>query len=162
MLSDARKTDAHKSENMVSRAIALAADAHQDQYRWDGQPYIFHPYRVMHGVWDTLMTVDDGLHWAASTEAVAAAVLHDVVEDTHITLHGLGEMFPKRVVELVEYLTRRDGEEYAEFIERCCEDREAAWIKLCDVRDNLDGLPIDKIELYNRYIKAEKQLEGVV
>jgi guanosine-3',5'-bis(diphosphate) 3'-pyrophosphohydrolase len=109
----------------LEEAIALAATAHKGQCDKGGQPYILHPLRVMQTV--------DGDH------ARMAAVLHDVVEDTKVTLAQLRSRgCPRPVVTAVDALTRRRGESYIEFVLRSAKHPIARIVKLADLRDNLD------------------------
>ena len=89
----------------IEDAIALATEAHRGQTRPDGTAFILHPLRVMLSLRDEVDQV--------------AAALHDVVEDTAITLDDLGERgYDAEVVEAVDRLTRREGESYEAFVER--------------------------------------------
>jgi (p)ppGpp synthase/HD superfamily hydrolase len=107
----------------LERAIEIAAKAHAGQVDKAGQPYVLHPLRMMLAV--------------TTPEARMAAVLHDVVEDTAVTLEKLrGEGFPVAVISAVEALTRRDGEEYEAFIRRVAPNPIAREVKLADLRDN--------------------------
>lgn len=82
---------------MFAKAIAVASHAHHEQRRKaSGEPYIVHPIRVAY------LAIDAGL----SEEAVCAAVLHDVVEDTHVNLKKIHSEFGKEVAELVSRLTK--------------------------------------------------------
>lgn len=108
---------------MLSKAIALAAEAHDGQTDKSGVAYIFHPVRVASTFSDeTLQTI---------------AVLHDVVEDTAVTLVDLDMQFPQGVVNAVDALTRRDGETYPDFILRVSRNPLARKVKIADIRDNL-------------------------
>ena len=125
---------------LVLRAAAFAAKAHEKQKRKiGGVPYINHLIRVAHGA------ALAGL----STEAVAAALLHDVVEDTKYTLEDVRKRFPERVVRLVHLLTqtwpddapvavkeRKRPAYYAAILE----DEEAVDLKLLDRADNLTDM----------------------
>ena len=109
----------------LERAIAIAALAHQGQVDKAGQPYVLHPLRMMLAV--------------TTPEARMAAVLHDVVEDTAVTLDELrAEGFPPSVLEAVEALTKRPEEEndYMAFIRRVAPNPIAREVKLADLRDN--------------------------
>ncbi len=110
----------------LERAIAIAEAAHAGQRDKAGQPYIGHPMRVMKSV-DT----DD--------ERIVA-VLHDVVEDSDWTLDMLRkEGFAAPIVEAVDALTKRPGEDYdREFIPRAGRLPLARRVKLADLADNLD------------------------
>lgn len=135
------------ARNLLADAIALAARAHQTQVDKAGEPYILHSLRVMFRVREQGYRV----------EVQAAAVLHDVVEDTPITLDEVAALDPAVSV-LVDAVTRRPREVYADFIRRAAQDPEARAIKLADVDDNrsrLDRLRPEEAEfLTKRYENA--------
>ena len=109
----------------LERAIAIAAEAHAGQKDKAGGPYILHPLRVMLAV-------------PALDERIVAA-LHDVVEDTPWTLEALrAEGFSDDVVAAVDAMTRRDGEDYFEFVRRAVAHRTARPVKIADLRDNMN------------------------
>ena len=106
-------------------AIALAAEAHRGQKDKAGRPYILHPLRLMLAM--------------ASEHERMAAVLHDAVEDSGVTLADLAARgYPKEVVAAVDRLTRRKGEDYEAFIRRLKPDPLARKVKLADLEDNMD------------------------
>lgn len=109
----------------LERAIELAAAAHAGQVDKAGQPYILHPLRVM-------------LRMSTAHERMAA-VLHDVVEDTQVTLEQLrSEGFPAEVVSAVAALTKRAGESRLEAAARAVTDPVARTVKLADNAENMD------------------------
>ena len=109
----------------LAKAIAIAAQAHQEQCDKAGAPYILHPLRMM-------------LRMSSETEMMAA-ILHDVVEDTDWTLDKLRQAgFSDEVVQAVECLTHRDRETYEEFIVRVRTNAIARKVKLADLEDNMD------------------------
>lgn len=111
----------------LARAIALAAAAHAGQIDKSGKPYILHPIRVM-------QRLDK-----QSLSAQIVAVLHDVVEDTWMTLDLLRQTgFTHTVIDAVDAMTRRDDENYFDYINRCKRDPIAAVVKLADLDDNSD------------------------
>ena len=113
---------------LVEAARLVATAAHAGQVDKGGNPYIEHPRFVANRVaW-----------YGGGSVAVAAAWLHDVVEDTAVSLDALASVFPARVVEAVDALTRREGEPYFEYIERAGENRVARTVKSCDLAHNLD------------------------
>lgn len=142
---------------MLDRAIAIASDAHQNQFDKGGKPYILHPIRAMM----RLRTSDE--------ELMSIAILHDVVEDTDVTMDDLrGEGFSHRVIEALKLLTHNGGVNYDEYIEAMKNNVDALRIKREDLRDNSDitrlkGLQqkdFDRLEKYSRtFIKIEKWLE---
>ena len=109
----------------LDRAIQIAVEAHAGQRGKDGEPYILHPLRVM-------LAQDD---YAARI----VGVLHDVVEHSEWTLEDLtSEGFPLQVIEAVDAMTRRDGEEYSQSVLRARSNPVARYVKIADLRDNLD------------------------
>ena len=109
----------------LERAIEIAVKAHAGQVDKAGQPYVLHPLRMMLAV--------------TTPEARLAAVLHDVVEDTAVTLDELrAEGFPASVLEAVDALTKRENEDYEAFIRRVAPNPIAREVKLADLRDNSD------------------------
>lgn len=109
----------------LERAISLAAQAHAGQVDKAGQPYILHPLRVMLRV--------------STAEERTAAILHDVVEDTSITLEQLAEEgFSPTIVAAVEALTKRPSESRMEAAARAAENRVARTVKLADNAENMD------------------------
>ena len=109
----------------IERAIAIAAKAHAGQHDKAGQPYILHPLRVM-------------LRVSEPSEMIAA-VLHDVVEDSSVTLACLAEEgFAQDVLSAVEALTKRVGESRIEAAKRAAMNPIARVVKLADNAENMD------------------------
>ena len=112
--------------SLLDRAILIAVGAHRGQLypSPEPEPYVLHPLRVMAAV--------DG------ESARVAAVLHDVVEDSTITLAQLErEGIPPDVLRTLDCLTRREGEEYSAYIRRVATDATAIRVKIADLHDNL-------------------------
>lgn len=110
---------------MLDKAIVIATNAHQGQIDKAGQPYILHPLRVM-------------FSRTSETERICA-VLHDVIEDTDITLDYLrNEGFSEDVLSALDALTRRNNESYDEFISRIVNNKIACYVKLADLCDNMN------------------------
>ena len=108
---------------LTKKAMLLAYTAHKDQKDKGGMPYIFHPFFVAE-------------HMDTETET-AAALLHDVCEDTPITANDLKNMgFPTEVVSVVDILSRKENEDYTEYIKLVKQNPTAAKIKLWDLRHN--------------------------
>jgi (p)ppGpp synthase/HD superfamily hydrolase len=107
---------------------SLAAFAHKGQTDKGGTAYIEHPKAVAE-------LLDD-----PTESEYRAALLHDVVEDTHYELEDLRRLgFSATVVNLVDALSRRDGEKYFDFIRRT-RDHGASAIKVkrADITHNMD------------------------
>lgn len=109
----------------IEKAIELAAREHAGVVDKGGQPYIFHPLRLMFAVIRPFEKM--------------AAILHDVVEDTPVKLAELRDMgFPAEVVAAVDALTKRAGESRMEAARRAAKNPIALVVKLADVKDNMD------------------------
>lgn len=139
-------------KNALGTAIAIAAKAHADQVDKGGAAYILHPLRIMSKFHDETHRI--------------VAVLHDVVEDSEVTLEDLRRAgFSELVVSAVDYLTRRDGESYSAFIDRCGNHPIARAVKLADLGDNADLSRIPEvtdadIARLHKYQRAWRTLKG--
>jgi (p)ppGpp synthase/HD superfamily hydrolase len=110
----------------IEDALSVAVEAHRGQSypAPEPEPFILHPLRVMLGV--------------TSGAAQIVALLHDVVEDTPVTIRDLADQgFDKQIVHAVDCLSRRSGEPYEGYIERVASDDLAREVKLSDLEDNL-------------------------
>ena len=136
---------------LTIKAINCAYQAHLDQYDKSGLPYIFHPYHVAEQMTDEI--------------SVCAAILHDVVEDTDITIGMLEKEFPGEVVEAVRLLTHDPAVPYMEYIENLKSNDVARRVKLADLEHNSDSarVPLDSDEseekILNRLKKYAKAKE---
>jgi len=139
------------SRGSLSQALAIAARVHSRQRDKAGAEYILHPLRVMSRV-------------GTDVERIAA-VLHDVVEDgpgwTSARLRREG--FSDEVVGAVDALTKREGEDYADFVRRAGAHPVARRVKLADLEDNMDvrrlGAVTDKdVERLRKYHAARREL----
>lgn len=124
----------------LQAAIELATIAHEGQLDKCGMPYITHPMRVMYSV---MMELRNESHATVCVHAMAA-VLHDVVEDTDVTLFDLDELrVSAMVVDAVDALTRQNGpddappESYKDYISRVARNPVARLVKVHDIQDNL-------------------------
>lgn len=127
---------------MLDKAICIAANAHKGQVDKAGQPYILHPLRVM------FMRMDE-------TERICA-VLHDVIEDSDITIDYLRkEGFSEEVLGAIDALTKREYENYNDFIGRVIGNKIACKVKLADLSDNMDLSRIPN-PTQDDYLRIEK------
>jgi GTP diphosphokinase / guanosine-3',5'-bis(diphosphate) 3'-diphosphatase len=97
MLKNSYQTLSREDKQLIRKAFDLAADAHKDQRRKSGEPYIFHPIAVA-----KIVANDIGL----GPKSIAAALLHDVVEDTSYTLGDIEQMFGETIAKIVNGLTK--------------------------------------------------------
>jgi len=134
----------------IERAIEIAAKQHAGNIDKGGSPYVFHPLRLMFAV--------------KSPFEKMAAVLHDVVEDTPVSLDDLrNEGFHPDVIEAIDALTKQPGESRIEAAKRAAANPIAGVVKLADVTDNMDlsriSEPTDKdFERLKEYVKVKKLL----
>lgn len=129
-------------------ALTLARAAFEGITRVDGTPYLGHLERVAARLPDRL---------------AAAGLLHDIIEDTPETRAGLvAKGITERTAEIVEIVTRREGETYAAFIERIAGDPDATMVKLADLADNLTDGGGPPAGLRARYEAAVKRLGGTL
>ena len=120
----------------LEKAIAIAVRAHEGQKDKAGAPYVLHPIRLM-------VRMDSELE-------MTAAVLHDVVEDSAWTLELLrAEGFSEEVLEVVDHLTRREGESYDDYVARAGSHPVARKIKLADLEDNMDIRRLRELDCQN-------------
>lgn len=108
---------------LLERAIAIAEQQHAGQVDKAGRPYIEHPLRVMNTM-------------SSDAERIVA-VLHDVIEDTNLTLNQLAaEGFPGYVLDALDSVTRRAAETYDAFVARAARDPIGRRVKYADIQDN--------------------------
>ena len=135
----------------IADAIALASEHHREGTDKGGAPYILHPIRVM-----LAMTTDD---------ARRVAVLHDLVEDTHVTPDDLRKRgYPEPEIEALQALTKQKGESYDAFIERVRANPLAAIVKRADLVDNMDVRRLSEVgpteaERLAKYLRAWRRLQ---
>ena len=132
---------------MVDKAFYFAVEAHKDQRRRSGEPYIYHPIEVA-----TIAAHDIGL----GRTSIICALLHDVVEDTKYTLDDIREMFGEKVSRVVDGLTKFEqmdnvesmqAENFKKIISSLSYDIRVVLIKLSDRLHNmrtLDSMPKHK------------------
>ncbi|MFV8282681.1 RelA/SpoT family protein [Christiangramia marina] len=91
------QTLSEDDKKLIRKAFDTAVDAHKDQRRKSGEAYIFHPIAVA-----KIVASEIGL----DATSIAAALLHDVVEDTEYTLLNIEKMFGETVAKIVDGLTK--------------------------------------------------------
>ena len=116
---------------LVDQAMVLAARAHAGQLDKAGAPYIEHPGRVAVHVTRHALPEDE-------EAAQAVAWLHDVVEDTPMTLAELADQFPPEIIAAVDAITRRAEEDPEAYYQRVRANRIARAVKHADLDDNTD------------------------
>ena len=133
-------------QSQSEKAYEIAKKAHLGQVDKAGEDYIKHPEKVA--------------SFVETDEEKAVAYLHDVIEDTELTLEDLHEYeFSKEVIEAVDIITKKKGEDYRSYLNSVKKNKLARAVKLADLRHNSDLTRLTKvtekdIERKEKYQKA--------
>ncbi|SNR81830.1 bifunctional (p)ppGpp synthetase/guanosine-3',5'-bis(diphosphate) 3'-pyrophosphohydrolase [Flavobacterium sp. ov086] len=129
-------------KKLIRKAFDVAVDAHKEQRRKSGEAYIFHPIAVA-----KIVASEIGL----GATSIAAALLHDVVEDTPMTVEDIERLFNPKVAQLVEGLTKislvqkdlnasMQAENFRKMILTLNDDVRVILIKLADRLHNMQTM----------------------
>jgi (p)ppGpp synthase/HD superfamily hydrolase len=138
--------------SQIERALQIAVEAHAGQTDKSGLPYAFHPIRVMLR--------------CKSDEAKIAALLHDVVEDTPVSLDQLSkEGFSEDILAAVRLLTHEPAVSYEDYIRQLGTNQIAKEVKLADLEDNSDIKRMKSVDekavgRLRKYLFAYRYLTG--
>ena len=133
-------------QSQSEKAYEIAKKAHLGQVDKAGEDYIKHPEKVA--------------SFVNSDEEKAVAYLHDVIEDTELTLEDLREYgFSEEVLEAVDVITKKKGQDYQTYLNSVKENKLARVVKLADLRHNSDltrliNITEKDIERKEKYQKA--------
>lgn len=135
----------------VQAAKRLAVQAHQGQIDRAGLPYITHPERVVSRL--------------TSPQAQVVGWLHDTVEDTDVTLEEICAQFGPETAAAVDAISRREGEAWAEYIQRVAANPLARQVKISDLIDNsnlarLPAVTKKDVKRQGKYNQALQKLLG--
>lgn len=132
---------------LTRKAMIIAYNAHQNQFDKANIPYIYHPIHIAEQMDTELECI--------------VALLHDVVEDTDITLNDLEKEFPKEVIDLLKILTHDKKVDYIEYIKKVKTNPIATKIKIADLKHNSDITRLENITTTDlkRIEKYKKALE---
>lgn len=126
----------------LNLAIRIATDHHSQQIDKSGKPYILHPLWVMTNV--------------DSLEEKIVAVLHDIVEDTDITIEDLiFSGFNEEIILAIDILTKKKNQKYDEYIELIGQNNLARKVKMADLTHNMDLTRLKEVTEKDkkRYVK---------
>lgn len=137
---------------MTKKALKLCFEAHKEQSDKSGMPYVFHPFHLAEQMKDEETTI--------------VALLHDVVEDSDVTIDDLRKMgFSQNVVEAIALMTHDPDIEYMDYVAKIKENPIAKAVKLADLKHNSDMKRLDTVTKRDReraakYKKAIKLLKS--
>lgn len=147
-----------KRGELLGNMIVLATNAHAGQFDKAGKPYILHPIRVLSRV-----KSDDEI-------VQAAAILHDVIEDTATTYQEIRNLGgTEELIEIVKAVTKVPGETQEEYEDRVMSNRKAMIVKMADLEDNSDISRLKgvtekdikrTIKYHMLYLKLKEKLEN--
>lgn len=135
---------------LTNHAMRIAYEAHAGQTDKCGTPYVFHPFHLAEQMTDEHTT--------------CVALLHDVVEDTDVTLDELAREFPPTVIDALRLLTHDPRVPYLDYVRAVASNPIARTVKRADLTHNLDATryagstPPPAEELARRRTKYENAL----
>ena len=133
-------------------ASKIAYKAHEGQADKAGVPYIFHPIHIAEQM--------------DSEESCVVALLHDVIEDSDITLEILSKYFNDDIIAALRVLTKKENDDYVMYIKRVKTNKLAAKVKIKDLEHNRDLTRLDEVTDKDRkrsmkYWEAIRYLEDI-
>ena len=137
---------------LTNKALSIAYNAHHGQLDSNGIPYIFHPLHLAE-------QMDDEI-------SCCCAILHDVVEDTDVTMEELEQDFPREVTDVLKLLTHGKDVPYEQYVRAIKTNPIAVKVKLADIAHNSDqtrcvgtDIPQEKLDTWSKkYTMAKKIL----
>lgn len=118
---------------LTKKALVISFNAHKNQVDKSGMPYVYHPFHLAEQMDDEYST--------------CVALLHDVVEDTNITIADLkSEGFPSEVINAIELMTHDDSVPYLGYVKIIKTNPIASKVKLADLKHNSDLSRLDVVD----------------
>lgn len=133
-------------------ASRIAYKAHEGQTDKAGVPYIFHPIHIAEQM--------------DSEESCVVALLHDVIEDSDITLEILSKYFNNDIIAALKVLTKKENDDYVMYIKRVKTNKLATKVKIKDLEHNNDLTRLDEVtdkdkKRSMKYCEAIRYLEDI-
>ena len=133
--------------DMTKKALKLCFDVHKEQVDKSGLPYVFHPFHLAEQM--------------ETEETTIVALLHDVVEDSDLTLEDLRQMgFSDTVIAALALLTHDPAVEYMDYVRAIKDNPIARAVKLADLRHNSDLTRLDTVD-EKALARREKYLQAM-
>lgn len=148
--------------NSMYKALCIAREAHKGQVDKSGKDYINHPIKV--SAFTHELCVHNNKSEEFTIKAMIVALLHDVVEDTDTTLEDLKPYFSEDVITALSYMTHKKETPYMNYVRNIVNNEIATYVKLSDLRHNMDLSRLDVItdkdrdRVENKYKPAYKLL----
>ena len=118
---------------LTKKALKISFKAHKDQVDKSGLPYVYHPFHLAEQMNDENST--------------CVALLHDVVEDTDISLDDLAsDGFPAEVIEALTLMTHNDNVPYMDYVRKIKTNPIATKVKQADLEHNSDLTRLDNVD----------------
>ena len=136
---------------LTKKALLISFNAHKNQVDKSGMPYVYHPFHLAEQMDNEFTT--------------CVALLHDVVEDTDITLDDLkAQGFPREVTDAIVLMTHNDAVPYLDYVAEIKDNPIACAVKLADLKHNSDLTRLEYVdskalERAEKYRKAIRILE---
>lgn len=134
--------------DLTKKALRISFDAHKNQTDKSGMPYVYHPFHLAEQMDDEYTT--------------CVALLHDVVEDSDLSLDDLiEEGFPKEVTDAISLMTHDESVPYLDYVAEIKKNPIARKVKLADLRHNsdlsrlniVDDRALERVEKYQKAIR---------
>ena len=141
---------ASNQTNLLELALQAAVRAHAGQKDKSGEPYIFHPIRVMQR--------------CSTPKGKIVALLHDTVEDTDVTFEELEAAgFDAGTIDTLRLVTHEKGVPYDDYIDALGHDPVAVEVKIADLEDNSDirrlkEIGVKDVERLKKYLRTHQRL----
>jgi (p)ppGpp synthase/HD superfamily hydrolase len=131
----------------LNNAFTIAIYSHMGQTDKAGNPYILHPIRLFTQV--------------HTNKTKIVALLHDVIKDSNLTLEKLKPYFSNNVIEALDAITKKPGEEYMDYLARVNTNEIARHVKYLDLRDNLDPQRLNQLKISLRVRLSRKYKDAL-
>jgi len=138
------------NEHLLAKAITLAVVSHKEQIDKSGLPYIMHPLRVMESV------------RALGIPHMIVAILHDIVEDTPVTIEEIENKFGEVIAEAVNAITHPKSEPSEEYLARVKANPLALTVKFKDIHDNMLPERLQLLPMKDRERMIRKYTKGLI
>lgn len=158
--------EVNHNDPLVDKAHNLVKIYFKDKEDLGGNQYSTHLYRVGYKIENNLRFSVDSVE--EINKLYIIAVLHDIIEDTDVTLEFLEkEGFDQIIIEAIDVLTKRKHENYFDYIKRVKENKYSKIVKIYDLEDNMDITRLNKLDdidfkRLKKYWKSYKYLTGEI